>query len=91
MQKRPQREGPPCGQRRAEGTRDSLRDILRAQRLRTTMRTKLHRAIQEVIGPPYAKQMRELASLRQQVSELRDRLVQDLGELVRSTAERVID
>jgi hypothetical protein len=55
------------------------------------MRTKLHRAIQEVIGPPYAKQMRELASLRQQVSELRDRLVQDLGELVRSTAERVID
>ena len=71
--------------------RDSLRDILRAQRLRRMMRTKLQRAIQEVVGPPYAEQMRELASLRQEVSELRGWLIEDMGELVRSTAERVID
>jgi predicted O-methyltransferase YrrM len=71
--------------------RDSLRDILRAQRLRRTMRTKLQRAIQEVVGPPYAEQMRELTSLRQEVSELRGRLIEDMGELVRSTAERIID
>ena len=70
--------------------RDSLRDVLRAQRLRRTMRTKLQRAIQEVVEPPHAEQVRELASLRQEVSELRGRLI-DMGELVRSTTERVID
>jgi predicted O-methyltransferase YrrM len=70
---------------------DSLREILRAQRLRRALRTKLQRAIQEVVGPPYAEQMRELASLRQEVSELRDRLIEDMGELVRSSTERVID
>ena len=31
--------------------RDSLRDIVRAQRLRRALRTKLQRAIQEVVGP----------------------------------------
>ena len=69
---------------------DSLRDVLRAQRLRRALRTKLQRAIQEVVEPPHAEQVRELASLRQEVSELRSRLI-DMGELVRSTTERVID
>jgi len=71
--------------------RDSLRDIVRAQRLRRALRTKLQRAVQEVVGPPYAEQMRELAILRQEMSELRGRLIEDMGELVRSTAERVTD
>src|SRR5918998_1231607 len=87
----PRCERPRCRQRRVEGMRDSPRDILWAQRLRRTMRTKLQRAIQEVVGPLHAEQMRELASLRQEVSELRSRLIEDMGELVRSTAERVID
>jgi hypothetical protein len=56
--------------------RDSLRDVVRAQRLRRALRTKLQRAIQEVVGPPYAEQMRELASLRQEMSELRGRLIE---------------
>ncbi|HEU0129040.1 MAG TPA: class I SAM-dependent methyltransferase [Pseudonocardiaceae bacterium] len=71
--------------------RGSLRDILPAQQLRRMMRTKLQRAIQEVVGPPHVEQMRELASLRQEVSELRVRLIEDMGELVRSSTERVID
>ncbi|MDQ3761894.1 MAG: class I SAM-dependent methyltransferase [Actinomycetota bacterium] len=82
--------------------RDSLRAILRAQRLRRALRTRLQRAVQEVVEPPHAEQMRELNNLRREVSELRHqlahglgdlrgRLVEDMSELVRSTAERVID
>ncbi len=82
--------------------RDSPRAILGAQQLRRVLRTKLQRAIKDVVGPPHAEQMRELQSLRQEVSELRDqlahelgnlrgRLVEDMGELVQSTAQQVID
>ncbi len=67
-----------------------LRAILRAQRLRRALRTKLQRAIQEVVGPLHVEQMRELESLRQEASKLRDQLAHELA-LVQSIAERGID
>lgn len=70
--------------------RDSCTPSLRAQRLRRALRTKFQRAIQEVVGPLHAEQMRELESLRQEVSKLRDQLAHELAR-VQSIAERVID
>ena len=75
-----------------------LARILRAKRLRWTLRDKFLRAVEEVVVPGQADHVRELERLGQEVTRLDERLRLEVGALgqrleeqVRAEAQRIID